>query len=37
MNGSRRTFITVCFLSGGFTMTKASSDYDYISRLNYGV
>ena len=37
MTGSRRTFITVCFLSGGFTMVKASSDYEYISRLNYGL
>ena len=39
MNGSRRTFafIMVCFLIGGFKKVKASSDYDYISRLNYGV
>jgi len=39
MNGSRRTFafIMVCFLIGGFTKVKASSDYDYIGRLSYGV
>jgi len=39
MNRSRCTFalMMVCFLIGGFTKVEASSDYDYISRLNYGV
>ena len=39
MNGSRCrfAFTMVCFLIGGFMKVKASSDYDYRSRLNYGV
>jgi len=39
MNGSRCafTFMLVCLVIGGFTEVEASSAYDYISRLNYGV
>ena len=37
-NGSKLTFafMMVCFFIGGFTV-EASRDYDYLSRLNYGV
>ena len=38
-NGAKSmfTYMMVCILIGGFTTVEASSEYDYINRLNYGV